>query len=122
MLHKFSCRSVRRWLLTIMAMLLVVGHVCELTAYASLVLPEQAHEDRSTDGHGHESEIACDPVDAVSNSTSPVQAMVPVLDTPEVLSVASSVPGWLVPPSSIDNSTRLPSRPPLFVLYASLLI
>jgi hypothetical protein len=105
-----------------MATLLVLGHVCELPAYADLVVPLHATEDPSADGHGHEPELSCDPVDAVANTTSPVQAIGPVLAPGEMLPVANTVPGWLVTPSSADTFTRVPSRPPLFVLHASLLI
>ena len=104
-----------------MVMFLVLGHVCELPAYADLVIPAHATEDPSADGHGHEAELSCDPVDAVSNTT-PVQVRGPLLEVAQALPVVSSVLGWLVTPSSIERSTRLPSRPPLFVLYASLLI
>jgi hypothetical protein len=104
-----------------MVVFLVLGHVCELPAYAGLVIEAHATEGRSADGHGHEAEMSCDPVDAVSNTT-PVQVMGPVLGFAQVLPATSPVLGWPVTPSSIEWSTRLPSRPPLFVLYASLLI
>lgn len=121
MLHARAPRSIHRWLLTIMATLLVLGHVCELPAYAALVLPLNSTEDASADAHGHEAELSCDPVDAVSNTTSPVHAMGPAVAIIQVLPVASSAPGGPVTPSSVV-SARLLSRPPLFVLYASLLI
>ena len=106
-----------------MATFLVLGHVCELPAYAALVIPAHATEDASADGHEHEAELSCDPVDAVSNTTSLVQVRGPLLELPQAVPVVSSVPGWLTTQSStIETSTRLPSRPPLFVLYASLLI
>jgi hypothetical protein len=122
MVHRDRSRSVSRWLLTIMAMFLVLGHVCELPAYAALVIPAHATEDPSVDGHEHEAELSCDPIDAVSNTTSLVQVTGPLLELTPALPVASSVPGWLPTLSSIESPTRLPSRPPLFVLYASLLI
>ena len=121
MVHRGRSRSVSRWLLTIMATFLVLGHVCELPAYAALVIPAHATEDASADGHEHEAEVSCDPVDAVSNTTSLVQVTSPLLELTQALPVVSWVPD-LVTPSSIESSTRLPSRPPLFVLYASLLI
>jgi len=105
-----------------MATFLVLGHVCELPAYADLVIPAHATEDPSAEGHEHEAELSCDPVDAVSNTTSLVQVGGPLLEVTQALPVVSSVLGWLATPSSIETSTRLPSRPPLFVLYASLLI
>jgi len=104
-----------------MVALLVLGHVCEFPAYADLVIPPHSTEGRSADGHEHEHEESCDPVDAVSNTT-PVQVTGPVLETVQALPATSPVPGWLVTSSSIERSTRLPSRPPLFVLYASLLL
>jgi len=121
MAHRFRHRSVPRWLLPIVVTLLVLGHVCELPAYADLVIPAHSTEGRSADGHGHESEMSCDPVDAVLNTT-PVQVTVPVLHLVQTLDVIGAVPGRLVTSGSIESFTRLPSRPPLFVLYASLLI
>lgn len=114
-------QSSPRWLLTMLVALLMLGHVCELPAYAGLVIAPHSTEGRSADGHGHEAEMSCDPVDAVSNTT-PVQAMGPFLGTFQILPVPCLVPGWLNASSSIEPSTRRPSRPPLFVLYASLLI
>jgi hypothetical protein len=108
-------------MLTIMVVLLVLGHVCELPAYAGLVTESHSSEDRPADGHGHESEMSCDPVDAVS-STVPVQVMGPVLETVQAIPATSALRGGPITPSSIERSTRRPSRTPLFVLYASLLI
>jgi hypothetical protein len=122
MIHGRHPRTGYRWLLTIMATLLVLGHVCELPAYADLVSPWHSTDDASTDSHEHEAELSCDPVNAVSNTSSLVQVRGPLLEITQALPVVSSVPGWLATLSSIENSTRLPSRPPLFVLYASLLI
>ena len=121
MLRRNRTQSTHRWLLTVLVTLLVSGHVCELPAYADLVIPAHSTEGRSADGHGHEPEMSCDPVEAVSNTTS-VRVMGPVLEIARALPVASAVPAWLVTLPSIESSTRLPSRPPLFVLYASLLI
>ena len=122
MVHGTCPRTAYRWLLTIMATLLVLGHVCELPAYADLVFPLNSTEDASTDSHEHEAELSCDPVDAVSNTTSLVQVTGPLLEVTQALPAVNSVPGWLATPSSIESSTRPPSRPPLFVLHASLLI
>ena len=104
-----------------LVVLLMLGHVCELPAYAGLVIAPHSTEGRSADGHGHEPEMACDPVDAVSNTT-PVQPMNPVLESVEALPATSPISGGLTTPLSIERFTRRPSRPPLFVLYASLLI
>ena len=105
-----------------MAAFLVLGHVCELPAYADVLFPLNSTEDASVDGHEHEAELSCDPVDAVSNTTSLVQVTGPLLEVTQAFPVASSVSGWFATPSSIESRTRLPSRPRLFVLYASLLI
>jgi hypothetical protein len=121
MIRRERSRSARRWLLPLVVVLLVFGHVCELPAYASLVGTLHSTEDRSADGHEHDSEWSCDPVDAVSTTT-PVQVPRPTLDITEMLPVPSSVPGGLGAPSSFEPSKRFASRPPLFVLYASLLI
>ncbi len=121
MVKRDGSQSRPRWLLTVMVALLVLGHVCELPAYAALVVAPHSTEGRSADGHGHEAEMSCDPVDAVSNTT-PVQAMGPVLATVQILPAPCVVPGGLNASSSIERSTRRQSRPPLFVLYASLLI
>jgi hypothetical protein len=104
-----------------MVVFLVFGHVCELPAYAGLVIPPHLTEGRSADGHGHGPEMSCDPVDAVSNTTL-VQVMNPVLETVQALPATIPVPDGLTTPSLIERSTRRPSRTPLFVLYASLLI
>ena len=104
-----------------MATFLALGHVCELPAYAALVIPAHGTEDPAADGHEHEAELSCDPVDAVSNTTSLVQVTGPLLELAQALVVVSPAPG-LVTLSSIESSTRLPGRVPLFVLYASLLI
>lgn len=121
MLYRNGFRSAPRWLLTAMVAFLVLGHVCELPAFAGLVVSLHSPEGRSADGHGHEPEMSCDPVDAVSNTTS-VRIMGPVLEIAKADSVISSVPSGLVTPASIQPSVRRPSRPPLFLLYASLLI
>ena len=104
-----------------MVALLVLGHVCELQAYAGLVIPTHSTEGHSADGHEHESELSCDPVDAAANTT-PVQVIGPLLETVQTLPPISSVPDRLITSSWIERSPRRPSRPPLFVLYASLLI
>ena len=121
MIQRHRPRTAYWWLLTIMATLLVIGHVCELAAYTDLVSLLHSTEDASADGHEHETELSCDPVDAVSNTSSLVQKSGPLLEVTQALSAVSSVPGWLATPSSIGSFTRLQSRP-LFVLYASLLI
>jgi hypothetical protein len=121
MIRRYCPQAAPRWLLTIMVALLMLGHVCELPAYAGLVIEAHAIEGRPADGHGHEAEMSCEPVDAVSNTAS-VHVMGPVLGFAQALPATSPLLACLITPSSIERSTRLSSRPPLFVLYASLLI
>jgi hypothetical protein len=122
MIHRRRARTAYRWLLTIMATLVVLGHVCELPAYADLVSLLHSPDDASTDSHEHDAELSCDPLDAVSNTSSLVQVTGPLLQVTQALPAVISVPGWVATPSSLESSTRPPGRPPLFVLYASLLI
>lgn len=121
MIHRDRFRSAPRWLLPIVVTLLVFGHVCELAAFADLVVPFHPTEDRSAEGHGHESELSCDPLDAVSNTTG-VPLASPIHGIAQSLPAGTSVPGWLVASSSIERYKRLASRLPLFVLHAALLI
>jgi hypothetical protein len=107
-----------RWLLPVLVLLLVLGHVCELPAYAGL-LSHAAHDAHHADHHADQLEMSCDAVDAVSNTSS--------LHTEHVAEVVHAgselVPapiqrvGWPVECSTIPRS-----RPLLFLLYASLLI
>jgi hypothetical protein len=102
-----------RWLLPILVVILFVGHVCELPAYAELV---SHHADES---NGAEQLSSCDVVTATSSSGhSQVWAgldmavAVPVID-------ASPLRRTL---QSFEDPARVPSRLALFLLHASLLI
>src|SRR5262245_18394878 len=111
--------SAARWFAPMLAFLLVLGHACELPAFADLALhaTEAAHP--SADHHADEDLISCDAV-GLPSSTGYLQ-VVPSIEVAVALQVAHSVPVQLII-SSPDKSKRLPSRPPLFLLYASLLI
>jgi len=107
------------WLVAVLVSLLVLGHACELPALADLALPatESAHH-HETDHHSDENQIVCDAV-GVSNT---VYSQVGLgLDALGAISLASPAPAQLVG-ATPGGSTRLPSRPPLFLLHASLLI
>ena len=119
MVHSCRLPLVPRWLVPTLAFLLVLGHACELPAFADLVLhgTEDAHH--SADHHADENLISCDAV-GLPSSTGYLQ-VVPSLDVAVALPGARPVPVRLIV-SSPDDSNRLPSRPPLFLLYASLLI
>ncbi len=111
--------SVPLRLVPILVLFLVLGHTCDLPAYADLV--SHADEDARHSAHEHADEnlISCDGV-AVPSNTGYLQVG-PGLDVAQALPVASPVPVRLVT-SSREDPKRLPSRPALFLLYASLLI
>ena len=121
MVHRNLFVPASRWLLPILAWLLVLGHACELPAYAALVGSAHPAEGAGHVAHHqtHEAEVSCDPVDVVA-STGAVE-MGPALGAAQVLPVGSPLPARLVI-ASLDDSKRPPSRPPLFLLHASLLI
>jgi hypothetical protein len=109
-------------LFALLVLFLVLGHVCELPAFADLaVASHPTGEDHRHAAHHHTdtTQISCDALDVVS-STGSVHGK-PSLDVTEALPVASLIPIRFVS-SSLDDSKRLPDRPPLFLLYASLLI
>ena len=116
-----SCRLllVPRSLVPILAFLLVLGHACELPAFADLVSHATEDARHPADNHADEHLVSCDAV-ALPSSTGHLQ-VVPSLDVAVALPVARPVLVRLVV-SSPEDSNRLPSRPPLFLLYASLLI
>ena len=119
MVHSSRLMVVPRWLVPMLAFLLVLGHACELPAFADLVshAAEDAHH--SADHHADEDLISCDAA-GLPSSTGYLQVS-PSVEVAVALPVARSVPIRLLISSS-EDSKRLPSRPPLFLLYASLLI
>lgn len=119
MVYSYRLLLVPRWLVPMLVFLLVLGHACELPAFAELVslATEDAHH--SADNHADENLISCDAV-AVPSNTGYLQVG-PGLDVAQALPVASPVPVRLLT-SSLEDPKRLPSRPSLFLLYASLLI
>ena len=119
MVHSYRLLVVLRWLVPTLAFLLVLGHACELPAFADLVLHDIEDVHHSADHHADENLISCDAV-GLPSSTGYLQVG-PSVDVVEALPVARPVPVRLII-SSREDSSRLPSRPPLFLLYASLLI
>ena len=119
MVYFYRFLLASRWLVPMLAFLLVLGHACELPAFADLVshAAEDAHH--SAGHHGDENLISCDAV-GLPSSTGYLQVG-PSVEVAVALPVARSVPVRLLI-SSPQDSKRLPSRPPLFLLYASLLI
>ena len=103
-----------------LVLFLVLGHACELPAYADFVShgPEDVHH--TADHHADEHLLSCDAAVGVSTNTGYLQVS-PILDGIEVSPVAELAPVRVGPRSRAD-SKMLSSRPPLFLLHASLLI
>jgi hypothetical protein len=102
-----------RWLLAILVVTLVLGHVCELPAYVELV----SHH--SAEGSADEQLSSCDAV-SVTSSSSHSQVWT-------WLDMAMSLPGIDASPvrrmpQFFQDPAKLPTRLPLFLLHASLLI
>jgi hypothetical protein len=121
MRHPNRFPSAAGWLLPLLTLLVVLGHVCELPAYLDLVASPHHTEGASHSAHdrGHESEMSCDPVDVLASTT--FVELSPVLSATQVVPLRGVLPVRLAA-ETLENSTGSPSRPPLFVLHASLLI
>jgi hypothetical protein len=119
MAHFYRLLLAPRWLVPTLAFLLVLGHACELPAFADLMLQATEDAHHSADHHAEENLISCDAV-GLPSSTGYLQ-MGPSLEVVEVLPISRPVPVRRII-SSRDDSNGLPSRPPLFLLHASLLI
>ena len=113
--------SAPRWLLPLLALLLVLGHACEWSAYAQVAItPHPAEASGHASHHSADDpELSCDPVDAVASS-SPT-AMAPALCAAQVVAIDGPPQGRLVAESRQD-SERPPGTLPLFLLHAALLI
>ncbi len=101
------------WLLPLLVAIVVLGHVCELPAYVELA----SHH--SAEGNADELLSSCDAVTATSSSGHAqvwtgldMTVVLPVMD-------AALVSRTL---QSFEDPAKLPSRLPLFLLHASLLI
>jgi hypothetical protein len=122
MIHRNRVLPIPRWLLPLLVLFLVFGHVCELPAYADLAISSHLTGDdhrHAADHHADTSQISCEAVDVVSSTGSAYDG--PSHDVAKALPVAGPLPVRFVT-SSMDDSKRLPSRPPLFLLFASFLI
>ena len=120
MAHPDRFTPLPRSLLPMLVLFLVLGHACELPAYTHLG-SSHAAENAGHSGQDHHAgaQISCDAVDILSN-TGPVRIDAG-LDVLETLPLASPPPLRLVT-SLAEDSKAPPSRPPLFLLHASLLI
>ena len=102
-----------RWLLPLLVVLLMLGHVCDLSALAALDAHHQTH------GDGHAQLGSCEAMPAASSTgqarvcPAPIVAVaLPVVDETPVRTGASVV----------EARPAIIGRPPLFLLHAALLI
>jgi hypothetical protein len=124
-MSRVAHRTSAPWVVTILALLVVVGHVCELPAFADaarLALTSTHHHDTPDPDHHHdrnhhadETSISCDPIDAARtvSSDAGVTLEVAAIDAPTQPRVVRVAPGGLLGP---------PAPPPLYLLHRSLLI
>jgi len=110
-----------RWLVLVLLLLLLSGHACELPAYADLVVRADAAEEahHATGDHGDEQVVWCDAVDVAPSPGCSLAGL--GLDTAIAVPVAGPVPVGPVTQAP-DDVGRQAIRPPLFLLFASLLI
>jgi hypothetical protein len=101
------------WLLPLLVVILVLGHFCELPAYVELVSHHLA------EGNADEQLSSCDAVTATSISGH--SQVWTGLDMAVALPVIDAAP-MRGTPQSVEDPAKLPSRLPLFLLHASLLI
>src|SRR5262245_42746103 len=108
-----------RWLLPVLTLLVVLGHVCELPAYLDLVVSSHHHEGvgHAAHSHGQESLLSCDPVDVLASTVS--VEVSPALDAAHVAPLRGHLRSRLVA-ATVEDSTRLCSRLSLFLLHSSL--
>jgi hypothetical protein len=111
----------RRWTLPILVLLLVLGHACELPAYAELVGSTHGagESHHAGDGHhGDEQSLFCDPAPATPAPNHPNVAAVPEMSV--VSQIDDAAPARVV--ARFFEGAKFAGRPPLFLLHASLLI
>jgi hypothetical protein len=126
MIRSHSRRSTSRSLIFVLTLLLLLGHACELPAFAEVFAHthESAHDSpphHSPDHHGDDDQVSCDALVGIRSSTSASPGVSPNPDAREALSVATVVPSRnaAAPPR---ESSGVPRWLPLFLLHASLLI
>ena len=108
--------DVSRWLLPVLVALLVLGHACELPAYAELL----SHDGPAPAGHedGDDHALTCD-------ETLVTAAKTPSKSAP-MLTAVLAAPGLsgVVPPAPVlpARTAKIATGPPLFLLLSSLLI
>lgn len=111
----------RRWALPVLVVLLVLGHACELPAYADLIGTSHAARESHHAGDGHhgdEPTLSCEPTSATSIPGQP-QVVAPEFFV--VSPVDDATPARMVA-RSFEGPLKFAVRPSLFLLHASLLI
>jgi hypothetical protein len=112
----------RRWALPIVVLLLVLGHACELPAYAEVVDRSHGAGGSHHGGDGHHGDgraVFCDPAAATTSNPGHLQ-MAAVPQIVVVSPVDDPAPARLVTGSF--EGAKFAGRPSLFLLHASLLI
>ena len=112
----------RSWLLPLLVALLILGHACELPAYAELLVSHDTVEAEATPAAGHDDgdqhALTCE---AVLVAPGPAATdLGPVALTQIVVAGATRVTGPT--PSLPARPTRSSADPPLFLLFSSFLI
>ena len=114
--------AARRWVLPIVVVLLVLGHACEIPAYADVLASAQtagAPHHSADDHHAGEQAVSCDAIGVTSNAGQPQVGA--ALETSVGLEAIDPAPARVVA-RSFESPAKPASRPPLFLLHASLLI
>ncbi len=110
-----------RWLLPALVVLLVLGHACDLPAYAALISDHATMLYQPADSHHDESDehsLTCEATLVIPSHSGVV--LPPILTAPVMLAgVLSVVPTRPHLPAKAD---KLATGPPLFLLLSSLLI
>jgi hypothetical protein len=108
-------------MLPILVLLLVLGHVCDVSAYADALAesPPATGGHHAADGPDDDQALSCDAVEAVSSPAAPQVA--PALEIAAVPRLADDLPMGVVVRSPLPAPPGR-ARPPLFLLHASLLI
>ena len=103
-----------------LALLAVLGHVCELPVYPIVTAHAHQAADHSPDHHSGESQISCDPLAGVRPSTCAYPQC--DLNADALPSLAGGRVPFRVAATTLPESGPLLWRRPLFLLHASFLI
>jgi hypothetical protein len=114
MIERPDREAACRWLLSVLVVLLVLGHLCDLEAFADLA----DHHASPAAGHTDELLSPCEPAPATSAPT--------LAQAWAALAASGDLPrapaGLARVPRRFETAAWLVDRPPLFLLHASFLI